>query len=274
LYAAIDPLHSINFGYGNWSLLELKLPKNLRILNLLSGFGELGETKKVQATQILNYFECPAAFDANTFLNGGGAGISQKCQNLMRRIFRDELKIDAFAYSYGSSQFKSCNISYENGVAFVITNGKWINNKNFEIYTQNSTKNFEERVRIQTLLLEANQQQNMNKLSFIDKANLISYLKQNPNKKIISSQSVCDQDYCTLKITLCDSQHDCSDFELSSKLLRPGGPLISQAYSQKVLFRSLLWNDLDGVPKSKNIKTWINDHIFGCGPISPYKDNN
>ena len=271
LYGAVDPvatagygLHFSILGYDkeSWLLVEMELPAGFKLLDLPSALSTpLTKGISEEAKKVAEAFDCSLNGGEDKWFTNGGAGISQKCQQLVKKIYQDILKLDGFAYSYGRTAFKECT-SYEGFRAFVITDAKWMTTKLVRPLTHRTTTNLEERIRIQTIFLKAvGENPDMTK----ETLNPIGeYLSKNPTSNIKGSKTVCANDTCVITVNFCDAKNVC-EFLILPPLARPGGALITSREASKGKdFKALLWSDLEGQPKSKTINSWIKENTYKC----------
>jgi hypothetical protein len=278
LYAAVDPVASVDFGGGidNWLLLEMNLPVGLKIVDLVDvaislGSGQLKFSK--ESLETLNDFKCPNyQNDFNKLFQDGNFGTSISCQNLLKKVFQDILKIDGFAYGYGKTNFKECtNYAGNNFKAFVITNDSWITANNTHFYTKDSRENIDNRIMIQTLFLKATEDDSSltsgsTKSEIL--AGIANYLDANPDAEFQGSKVTCDADACTFKAQFCsaDKFHTtCKDDVVLGSMPRPGGSLITTKEASKFRnYPQLLWSDLEGKPKASTVSDWLKKNIYEC----------
>lgn len=151
LYAALDPVVTTAYGgieSTGWLLLEMKLPVGFRFLDLRAL-----QAVPSNVQTILTKFNCDSV-DAG--FAHGGFDVDKNCQGLIRTLFKDQIKIDGFAYAYGSWTFDGCvNDDYESYRAFVITGSDWMRPELINYYTVKTTKNRANRTMIQSLFLNA-----------------------------------------------------------------------------------------------------------------------
>jgi hypothetical protein len=261
LYGAMDPVSTSSYGGGGDTavLLQLKLPKGLRMLDVRSN--EDGPLKKA-ALDIGAKFNCPSSVDG--MFSGGGSKVPPSCQKFVRKIFQELLPIDFFIYSYGATNFKEC--AQNQMVAFVVTRPDWIQQELVRYFTVKSTLHKDERAMIQTLMLISQTQSTQ--LSEGSYALLFNFLSAHPKHVLRKSTAVCDAADCQLTAQFCDPENHCEDVALE-KLPRPGGPNLSAAESlrNKAPF---FWSDLEGFPKSKTVQTWLQKNYLGCDGKNPF----
>lgn len=151
LYAAVDPVITESYGSRNktWLLSKMVFPAGFKLMDLTV---PIAVPSSVQ--NILSQFQCPLGVD--NFFQVGGALLTESCQKIVRKIFQEQIKIDAFAYIYSQTHFKVCKEGDAIGEkAFVVTDSAWMNQKNITYYTAKSVKNREDRILIQTSFFEA-----------------------------------------------------------------------------------------------------------------------
>lgn len=294
LYLATDPISTEGFGGGNnWSLLQLILPKGMRIIDLGDNGIVLQKDEDAfnELKIIFAQLECSFA-DMNSFFNQGGAGLTSQCQGLVKKIFQETLKIDAFAYSYNQQKFKSCDSSSAfDQRAFVITNPQWINLNNVSFFSAKSRHAQLDRVRIQTLFLLNDETVLQNQLPFT--TNDIQALKQYWIKHpqgIITDTNMVENNASSyrLVVRLCESSQNCEYITLESiyQKLVPFNPIITSQeagsgdgrikpryyYNSNGQIQHLLWSDLEGQPKANDLSEWVKNNLFGCESASPFEE--
>ncbi len=265
LYGAVDPVVTASFGgydKSSWLLVEMELPVGFKILDLPSALTTpLTKGISEEARKVADLFDCSLSSGEDKWFSNGGATISQKCQQLVKKIYQDILKIDGFAYSYSRTPFKECT-AFEGYRAFVITDAKWMTPKLVRPLTSKTTTNLEERIRIQTTFLKAvGESPDMTKETLKP---LGEYLAKNPTSNIKGSKTVCANDTCIITVNFCDAKNVCEVLVLPP-LARPGGALITSREASKGKdFQTLIWSDLEGQPKSKTISAWIKENTYKC----------
>ncbi len=272
LYTSVDVVATRSYGgYGSsdWLLLEMQLPQGFRVLDFTSGVHGSDMAALVTTKVIGAKFNCLYVDSAERLFYHGGSSLDPACKKLVRKVFQDILKIDGFAYSYGHTPFKACgdnNNSYHAG-AFVITRPDWIRSEYIKFYTQTSSFDLEGRTRIQTLLM--NEDQDISKIHSRMVSEIASYLKMLPGTYIKDIKSECVDSSCWITANFCDLKDQCRQINLSS-VPRPGGPLISAVGARD---HHLLWSDLEGKPKSTTANPWLKENAFGCSGELPYSKN-
>lgn len=277
LYTAIDPVatrsYGGNFDRDDWRILALELPQGLRLLDF-PGLSLNPAPIPAPVADILNKFDCGGVQNAEALFGYGGYALKPSCQKLVRRIFADVLRIDAFAYGYAETNYRICSAGMINGYrAFVITAPDWMTTKNVRFYTSKSTKNLEERTRIQTLFLKATEAlKNTSSPEVNVRRPIADFLIANPDYDLERSLTKCSGDQCVITATFCDGKKTCRDLDLPA-LPRPGGALITSAEAAKSLHGqpTLLWKDLEGQPKTPTLSTWMKKNQFGCDGTLPYE---
>lgn len=188
LYMAVDPLFTESYG-GNdprtWNLLELRIPKGFRILDLDNNNPKpstaVAYTTAKVTENILNTFQCDvspmmkgyrdylehdpqskvAVYFILAFLQ---REFQPPCAELLHHIFAEVLKLDGISYSYGSTSFRDCNDSSNfnsraRRIAFVITSDKWMANaeSRARLYTSETKDNVNARTEIESLFASQGQ---------------------------------------------------------------------------------------------------------------------
>jgi len=114
LYAAQDPVTTASYGGGQNTavLVQIQLPKGLRIFDAAKDYQAFPQ-------EIINYFQseqCAGLSRIDSLLRignpsyfYGGNLTTDKCKLLVRRLLKDQLRIEGFFYAYGSTSFQGCN---------------------------------------------------------------------------------------------------------------------------------------------------------------------
>ncbi len=280
LYGAADPIYTMSYGgYGeDWLLLEMEFPAGFRLLDLGRSMMMFPQAP-AEVQTIMNNFNCPFEGSVERLFSAGGFDIKTKCQSLVKKIFQNELQIDGFAYFYGETPFKDCrgssNGGFMSGKAFVVTESKWMKPGLVHYYNSKSSHYHDRRILIQTLIFST---ANGSETYFAKALNdLASYMEDHPDQNLKNSSNKCEGDTCIITVNFCDSKGVCENIALSA-LPRPGGPLILKKDLSKVNMPggyaplSLLWSDLEGVPKATTVREWLKSNKFGCSDKMPYED--
>lgn len=324
LYAAVDPVSTMSYGGGNqnWVLMQIRLPKGLRILDLQRD-GSMNLPLKVQ--KYLLGLNCPAAWMKNsaqltsmlsaneTYKNGramfaGGDDhivVSDECLLAIRKILKDDLQIDAFAYSYQGSEFRECDLPVDGTnyyltysqsgnnprrqVAFVIANAVRFSSDDIRVFNSQTTDDREDRVRIQSLFYKAD----------VDSAYRVAmrYFRSlsypdYPGQQVSSLYPNCNWDSqsnkqsCKLQISMCKDGNNCQNVDAPSMPPSLFGnmetvmssrnvpeTLNPYAYSittDQLPKPTLLWADLDGDPVDQTLSAWVTNQLFGCSQDLEY----
>ncbi len=276
LYTSVDPVTTNSYGLlDTWVLLELNLPVGFKLLDLTSDF-TLTENERQQDIskasdfdELRDYFQCESFQNINLFFENGGDKLKSKCKDLVKRIFYEILKIDGFSYNYGDTLFKSCQNRNFFGRAIVITGDKWLKPGLSHFYNAKTIDLKDNRIRIQTLFFDALESVDP-KLSSQSKKVLMDFLTLFPTYKVNGSKSSCSGDQCEVFLTLCEAENTCKDLAMGF-YPRPGGGLITSLEAKKTQRGKLLWQDLEGLPKSTTTKEWLQKNKFGCNGELPYE---
>jgi hypothetical protein len=109
LYAALDPAATTSFaniwpGHESWVLMQIHLPKGLRVVDLTKD----GYT--AFPAEIQKYFENCHVSNMNGLVTFGmsGNGNVPACLSVVRRLLKQDLKMDALMYNYNASSFSGC----------------------------------------------------------------------------------------------------------------------------------------------------------------------
>lgn len=310
LYVAVDPIITNNYGSAdsNWSLLKLTLPQGLKVLNIndvtfsnsldpAKHFFSEGEIHEFKS--ILQSFNC--AYGTTRVLNGlfgdGGAYLRPECRGLVKRIFSEILKIDAFMYQYhkqnyhtceeaNSNEFNETKGAYPNGKALVILTSHWMNQNNVKFYNQNSTYDEETRIKIQTLFLKnpetyvSGTEKALKTMKQI-KEKLLEILSSNLEMTAQEITSTCDSQNCSLQLKICDPKNQCENRDLGvyplfkasdNDLITTEEAKLGTYNSSGVVYRrgyQLLWKNLEGKQKNTHLSEWVKSFI-GCSGESPF----
>jgi hypothetical protein len=283
LYGAADPVSTFYFGGGMtspWLLMELSLPVGFRMIDVYSVSRYSNQTLPDDVKAIVDHFKCrTTGVSADGFFTGGGGGVSPECQAIVRTIYKDILRIDGFAYSYGRTYFKDCMKSdlfvSQGQRAFVITDHKWMTPTSVKYYTANSTDSTADRTRIQTLFLKgAYQVVSAGGLQSIDQNQvrtiIESYLDTHEDSNLKDTFKQCDDATCTITARFCDSTNRCENIELP-KVRRPTANLITEEAASGTEPRKLLWPDLKDKAQTPKIVDWMKQNLYTCGETLPFK---
>lgn len=159
LYAAFDPVSTVEFGggQGNWLLLQIQLPPGLRFFAAETSPPKGGKEAK-SYHRLHTQFDCVSPlggdtlFEPQTFFKYGGKHLSPKCRQLGEKIFKDILKIDALAYWYPSGIFEACPYVSQ---ALVLMRDAWMTRGNITYFNRRSVHAPQDRQIIQTLFMIA-----------------------------------------------------------------------------------------------------------------------
>ncbi|MBN8538284.1 MAG: hypothetical protein J0M15_14620 [Deltaproteobacteria bacterium] len=276
LYTSVDPVTTHSYGSSDtWVLLELNLPIGFKLLDFTYDY-TLSENQRLQDNakasdfdEMKDYFQCESFQNINSLFENGGERLKSKCKALVKKIFFEILKIDGFSYSYGETLFKVCQNRNFIGRAIVITGEKWLKPGFAQFYNAKTIDLKDNRIRIQTLFFDALQSIDP-KLSFQAKQVLTDFLTLFPTYKVKGSKSSCRGDQCEVFLTLCETETTCKDLAMGT-YPRPGGGLITSQEAMKTQRGKLLWQDLEGLPKSTTTKEWLQKNKFGCTGELPYE---
>ncbi len=303
LYAGNDPFVSHTFGgTDNWILLEMNLPVGFRLLDLVelakinyprlsvkSGAGDQARlAEQALVDTIAAKFNCPktrgpeysSKFLANDLVEVGGTGIPPECQRLARKVLRDILHIDGFAYPYSQSSYSSCdntNLGFVGQRAYVITSSDWVQPSNYRFFTKMTTHSLEDRIRIMTvLLLETGGWNNPANTAvawtITARTAIANSMTQNPNHVVSGSTTTCQRSTCTLVIKMCDITVPASCYSIDLQdIPRRSGPGLTKAEAEKRNIGHVFWPDLEGKSKLDTVSTWLKENNFGCSGVLPYQ---
>lgn len=277
LYAAVDPVVTTTFGGGSVEkarLLVMDLKPGFKILDF-QRITQSSPTLPSEVSKILTKFNCQLASNPESFFKSGGTNLTDDCKRLVRRIFSELLEIDAIAYSYASSDFQGCApIATTGALAFVLLRETAFQPGDYRFFTSKSTKNLEERIMIQTLMLKLLDDQSALFTPYFSTAwrpALSAFIAENPDHELRSTISKCDDINCTLSAKFCDAKDQCAELPIGT-FIRPGGPLITKVQASRIPGLGLLWADLEGKPKAKTTTEYLKATMFGCNGTAPYKD--
>lgn len=271
LYTAMDPVATQGYGYADkWSLLELQIPKGLKVIDLTSDSPSLNAEKTAALDEIQTKFSCPTFTKLNGLFENGGKGLTPSCQNLIRHIFKDVLQIGGFFYSYDQSNFKACAKGGFSKRALVVTDPQWLKTESVRFFNKQSSYAKEDRIRIQTLFLE--ERKSKIELTGSAKSIITQYLNKNIQKHFAGSRSTCADAQCEIYVRFCDQASQCDEFSVGS-YPRPGGPTITQTEALTTDRKGLLWSDLEGEQKMTTTTEWLQANTFGCSGQLPYENN-
>jgi len=270
LYVLADPVGTASYGYGSyggWAVLQIRLPVGFRYLN-----ADDYTSFSPEAQTVLQALGCSSGVSIGSLLSVGRYKDSygSQCVLAIRRILKDEIKLDGISYAYSAASFKDCKPSAESkenhAHAFVLTSSRGIGAADVRIFNAQTTDAIEDRARIETLFYLA-QMFGASALKFLP--NVPGY----PGYKFDSAKQSCsyftDGKYtCQLMIRICSADHsDCQtipepeDLDLTQiQMSAKNAPSNhSVTYSN-----SLLWPDLEGRPLTGEMSKWIKNHLYGC----------
>jgi hypothetical protein len=269
LYAAVDPILTYSYGGGidSWVLLQMQLPVGFKLVDVTEQSRASSAVDHKELLRLAEKFKCPSALAPDSFFVNGGSGLTPDCLNVSKFIFSQALKIDGFAYGYGSTYFKACSGNYDGYKAFVITSPDWMKSEHIRYFTPITKGSLENRILIQTMFLAAAQDSMANDSSL--KYKLIDYLKMKPDRFVKSSSTTCAGEFCVITAQMCDDKQSCEPLEFAP-LPRPGGPNITMSESKRTMAQRLLWPDLEGTPKTTMLIDWLRKNKYACSGDVPY----
>jgi hypothetical protein len=288
LYTAIDPVATF-FQYGSgtpdanglqaWLLQEITFPVGIRLLDIGTESPYLGDPKMPgDVNAILDHFDCPSGGIRNLF-NEGGIRISMTCRSFVKIIFSRYIPFDGLAYPYDTSSFIPCTtFEHELQRAIIIATDHWITPDNVKFYTSKTSGEIEGRTRIQTTFIMAEEfAKGFSDHALSDEGveefdgRLQNYLSKRQNLSDGIQDPKCGSATCTVTVTMCDVKGNCKDVNF--------GPFPKKSYPTSItkdeangVFGGLLWPDLEGKPKTKNMDSWLQAHMFGCSGKPPYRN--
>jgi len=329
LYFALDPVATASYGGSStngWVLMQVHFPKGFRIMDIRRD-GSMTFPMRLQRNLIA--LGCPKEwatssqgldqiFRLNNDYNGQGQGvynsstgqnvkltISDQCLLAMRKMLKDDLQIDAFFYSYNSTEFKECDLppdqnnsyGYNGGGnnpnrqgAFVMVKTDQLNPRDVRVFNSGTRDDKEDRIRIESLFYKTD----------VDSQSTISenYYKKmsfpnNPGYSYSGLTSKCDTDssgkyLCKQAIYLCsDHGGGCITIEppslpptpvMATQISKDHPPGSSPEMSANGWYsrgtdsnKHLLWPDIDGESITPDLNNWTKENLFGCKADAEYQ---
>jgi len=312
LYLAVDPVATNEYGGGSsWVLMQLHFPKGLRIMDIRRD-GSMNFPLKVQralislgcpkewltsanySSSLGTFFNMNAAYTQQGIQTGYNqatgqmiyAPVSDQCLVSIRKVLKDDLKIEAFYYSYNGEEFKECDLPdgqssgyNQNGSnnvnrqgAFVLVDPKRMKPDDVRVFNSQTRDDVEDRLRIQSLFYKA-------EFDSPEIASRSFYSKQsypnNPGYNFSGTNNNCNWDsatqktICKVQITLCP-QAGGTCLYIDPPMPAPAPVMqtvISKTHvpaSQSYNTESLLWDDLDSKAIPGDMGQWVLDNLFGC----------
>jgi hypothetical protein len=160
LYAGSDPVSFRQYGGSSkkWVLAEIHLPNGFRMIDASQDRVQL-PPKNVG---LLARLGCPKSWESSPILltemlrpeNYKG---NPQCGAIIRKLFKDDLKIDAFVYPHAQTKFSECDPSQGSRQStFVITNGDNLRPADVKIYDAKTSDDRPARLRIQSMFNSVN----------------------------------------------------------------------------------------------------------------------
>jgi hypothetical protein len=298
LYAAIDPVSSMSYGgqeQERWVLMQMHLPKGFRYFNLamegktqvpddvnnaLVALGCPEEAMINQGDKLEMFFHFGSIFGATGTERPGDRHPSDQCLLSVRRILKDQLKLDGFFYSYDSSEFKECddgNLTIGQPLnrlgAFVIASAEKLKSSDIRVFNSRTPDDNEDRVRIQSLFYKVDVDNIRTRFNKYYRGQTLSGYPGYAYNSVADSD--CESDgTCHPKIVICGG--DCKIVE--APVVPPLEPLPARIKSPPLsvyptktgkIFSSpaaqrILWPDLDGVSTDPTIGSWVQSNLYGC----------
>lgn len=308
LYLAIDPIVSESFGGGPrapWKLLELRVPKGFRILDV--SFYELQQMsdrlKSTTLQQVFEKFECDVAslrdyinsasnYSSDTgFMNKFlGNDFNPTCAELIKHVFSEVLKIDGLLYGYFATTFPYCGDTIDREKtsrrkALVLMSDDWMKLAGAEarLLSRRTKDNVESRKRIESLFYAKNSTGicwgNASELTASQRQRLYDMawesLKNHPDRVGIHlGQPVKhysnDDKYCSIYIpykyrAAGSSRRQSASLKFSMEDIVDFDHTRISTLSPPTISPRLHWDELDGQPILPNIKTWMQENLLNCG---------
>jgi len=155
LYFAQDPVVSRSLGGSDqrWVLTRLRLPPGSRILDAQHPFSLLGDKQGW-----ITLLACPESWkdDSNLMVklvDPRECRAFPKCAATLRKLFKDDLKIDAFKYNWSSTKFE--NMPNSESTAIVVMGTDKIDSDSVSILNHLTLDSESDRIRIQSMFYKA-----------------------------------------------------------------------------------------------------------------------
>lgn len=299
LYLALDPVSTQNYGGDSWLLMQLRLGKGFRFLNLVKDNAVHASDSVIQA---LKEIECPGNWNQGSFLTSifaAKVGVSEKCIGAINWILDTELKLDGFLYPYASSKFSECpqpdpgapfaTHSDRNG-AFIVISSKSFDPSSVQIFNTKSVDDFANRLRIETLFYKVarNRVSDPGYIALTDSyylAFLQNYASPEHPGLVYKTMIMKDPgNLQTYRAVFCPREETQNFFAPSCvqiDLPRPpvpdyptkiseSMPPIASSNMNTAESAHLLWPDLEGKMTDNATESWIKLNLFGCAANFQY----
>jgi hypothetical protein len=283
LYVAVDPVISSKFGRietGQWNLMQVQLPAGLRVVDLTIDAGFLPQ----EVMAILRPLGCEGnRTRLEGLLQAPHSGYSDRdpdpCDLAIRYIFKEVLKIDAFAYDYVGASIKECREGSHHDAALVIVDGKSLNQtSDVRIFNAHSTDDKVDRARVQSFFYKAVADEDY-RSTFYQNYFAIKGIPGHPDFRFWNYRRKFLTH--TIEIIACPASAANSATEPANCVHDIPAPVFAQATYPTVMTKSdvpmtlestqdLLWPDLEGVSADPNLSSWITQNLFHCSRRSDY----
>lgn len=278
LYAAVDSVVSREHGGERWAMLELRLPRGFRMLDITRyKWEKMPKMPKMPPPLIasLQAIGCDKTnYEAFLFMEKSTSSL--ECVQALRSAFEDELKLDGFAYTYSSTTFAECKPSQgpakNRSAAFVIMSDRWMTPGSARIFSENNLEDVAGRIRIQSQFMKEKQE-------FPIKAEVMKLSGvAAPEDHTLSGTSVhCDGGMCTGELVFTKQEKWGSDtrrrIPTQYQFDMPWPVPISgeRGVRKESSIPELLWKDLDGQKTDADLGQWMRENLYACGDSDDYQ---
>ena len=287
LYAATDPVATRGYGgtkAGSWILSEFRLPEDLTVLDLKDTGKE--SSMSVATREAMSRLGCPADASENLYgaLIATSTTYSAACRANLRRIIDGDLRVDAIEYSYHATNFIDCPALTADrlpmSAAFVLVNDRWMSADRVRTYNSTTVSAEVDRMRIQSLFLRHASELGTPSVG-LDTDILFAWADEIVPKLYpgFTAASLYFDDGHGLPIGILNaSTKESRKVILETAALRgyPEGPTFRSGGTHPLdsvlhQFGYFLWSDLDRQNVPRSLTPWMQDHLFGCGPLPTFK---
>lgn len=255
LYVATDPVASAGFGQESWELVQMRLPAGFRILD---SDKDAYHYYPPQIFAIFQKYGCESHAIVDLLKT---EDTSPPCLSIIKKIFGEDLQVQAFNYGFPASKFNDCAPTATHQTAFVITNSKQLKPDDIKIFNSATSDDREDRIRIQSLFYKVAYDDNQ------PGTPVPSY----PGYLYFRSSIACDNSTCQKIMTICarGNYSDCKTIPYST-LSVPMKMSMETAPPRAGHKEGLLWSDLNGKAIPSDMDSWTQKNLYGCGASAPY----
>ena len=290
LYVAVDPVATRSYGGIDWVLLRMEAPVGFRYLNVTNPT----ENGAPEIERIIVDLGCHLEIstgingrpsNGDRFKNlaglmGNKPGSAPECIVALKRILDEELKIDAFSYSYAGSSFAACQAngnSLQRTSAFVITSDRWLSRDRVRIFNAKTSDAREERLLIESMFYKsiyddvAADRTSLPLQAYAYRSMTTRYPQQ---KFSTGFKFNAEKRTSQLEIKLCppgiSDQFDpsCAPVPVPKPNLSYPMTISESSPSEAMDLASygaaIMWRDHEGKSTDPQIDAWIQASLFGC----------